>query len=170
MPGGGKNDRGGRRRGRGSGRSGGRGNRTPTTEKQKDEINISNYEISQKVLKSKEKEKSKITKRLGDLSVNERNVQDIMKNHRLGEWGLGQTRALFVYDENQYEKERIELEKDMLNEMVLGNMDGVSERNREILMMDGLEQRATDMRIQKEQDMEMMHQGEDDDHGDDDEW
>ena len=37
-----------------------------------------------------------------------------MKNQRLGRWNLGQTRALFEYDAEQYEKERIELEKDML--------------------------------------------------------
>ena len=41
------------------------------------------------VLKSKEKEKAKITKRLGDLSVDERRIEDTMKNHRLGKWGVG---------------------------------------------------------------------------------
>ena len=62
---------------------------------QKSVINISNQEINLKVNKSKEKEKSKITKNLGDLTVEERKVQDIMKNHKIGDWSLGQTRALF---------------------------------------------------------------------------
>ena len=55
-------------------------------ERDKNGINISNYQINQDVLKSKEKEKAKITKRLGDLSVDERRVEDIMKDHRLGKW------------------------------------------------------------------------------------
>ena len=41
-------------------------------QKDKKMMNITNYEINQDVLKSKEKEKSKITKRLGDLTVDER--------------------------------------------------------------------------------------------------
>ena len=48
--------------------------------------------------KGKEKEKNKITKRLGDLTVEEREVENILKNQRLGDWSLGQTRALYEYD------------------------------------------------------------------------
>jgi hypothetical protein len=133
--------------------------------KEKDITNISNYEIDQEILKSKEKEKAKVTKRLGDLSVDERKVQDLMKNHRLGDWGLGQTRALFVYDEDQYDKERLEIENDILNELVLGNMDGVSERNREIFMMDDLEQRIIGSRVQQELNADMAFFGGDDENG-----
>ena len=73
-------------------------------------LNISNSDINQNVLKSQEKEKARMTKRLGDLSVDERRVEDIMKNHRLDKWGVGQTKALFIYDESQYDMERQELE------------------------------------------------------------
>ena len=64
--------------------------------KQKRVLNVSNYDINQKVLKSKEKEKAKITKNLGDLSVEERKVQDLMKNHRIGEWNFG-SNACIIY-------------------------------------------------------------------------
>lgn len=113
----------------------------------KDLLNISNKEIKDNILKAKEREKSKITKRLGDLSKEEREVENIMKNQRLGRWNLGQTRALFEYDGDQYEKERIELEKDMLDDIRLGVLDNDMERNRSIFMMDHLEQNIIDARI-----------------------
>jgi len=134
-------------------------------EQQKHTINISNYQINQDVLKSKEKEKAKITKRLGDLSVDERRVEDIMKNQRLGKWGVGQTRALFVYDEDQYDKERAELEQDALQEMRIGNMDGVTERTRDIYRMEYMEEAAINDRVQNELDAEIMAQAGDDDFG-----
>ena len=74
-------------------------------------MDISNKDIKTHVLKSKEKEKSKITKRLGDMSTEEREVENLLKNHRIGRWNLGQTRALFEYDGEQYEKERLEAEQ-----------------------------------------------------------
>ena len=79
----------------------------------KKNMNVSNYQINQDVLKSKEKEKSKITKRLGDMSVDDRRIEDVMKNLRLGDWGVGQTKALFVYDGEQYEKERDDMNRDI---------------------------------------------------------
>ena len=134
-------------------------------EKSKNVINISNYQINQDVLKSKEKEKSKITKRLGDLSVDARRVEDIMKNHRLGKWGVGQTRALYIYDENQYEKERAELEKDALEELRLDNTDGVTDRMRDIFRMEHLEEQVVADRIQNELNAEIMAMPGDDDFG-----
>jgi len=113
----------------------------------KDLLNISNKEIKDNILKAKEREKSKITKRLGDMSKEEREVENIMKNQRLGRWNLGQTRALFEYDADQYEKERVELEKDMLDDLRLGILDEDRERNRSIFMMDHLEQDIIDARI-----------------------
>jgi hypothetical protein len=133
--------------------------------KQKKVLNISNNDVNQKVLKSKEKEKAKITKNLGDLSVEERKVQDLMKNHRIGEWSLGQTSALYIYDENQYEKERIEIMEDALRELELGGIDGVSERNSQIISFDLDQERAIQSRINRELNAAIMANGEDNDFG-----
>jgi len=134
--------------------------------KQKKVLNISNKDINENVLKSKEKEKAKITKNLGDLSVEERKVQDIMKNHRIGEWSLGQTSALYIYDENQYEKERMEIMEDALRELELGGIDGVSERNSQIISFDLDQERAVQARINRELNAAIMANGDDDDFGD----
>ena len=133
-------------------------------------LNITNNEINQDVLKSKEKEKAKITKRLGDLSVDERRIEDTMKNHRLGKWGVGQTKSLYVYDENQYDKERKEMEDDAINEFKMGSLDAVSERNREIYKMDYLEEMRVSDDINRELNQDIMALPDDDDfEGDGDE-
>jgi hypothetical protein len=133
-------------------------------------LNVTNNEINQDILKSKEKEKSKITKRLGDLSVDERRIEDTMKNHRLGEWAVGQTKSLYVYDENQYDKERKDMEEDALNEIRMGSLDDVSERNREIYKMDYLEELRVNNDINRELNSDIMAIADDDDYeGDGDE-
>ena len=55
-----------------------------------------------------------------------------MKSYSLGDWALGRTRAVYEYDENQYDKERQKMEEDALLEMRAGGLDDVSEFNREL--------------------------------------
>ena len=95
-------------------------------------LNITPEEVTKNVLKSKEKEKAKITANFRDLADDERKVENIMKNHSLGDWSIGQTRAIFEYDENQYDKEREELEKTALMELKMGVRDEVTEFSSEI--------------------------------------
>ena len=90
-------------------------------------LNISAESINKNVLKVKTKEKEQIVKRLGDLTVEEREIEDIMKNSSLGDWSLGRTKAIFEYDENQYDKEREKMEKDAIMELKSGGLDDVSE-------------------------------------------
>jgi len=113
-------------------------------------ISLSNEQIIKSVLAAKEKEKAKVTKRKGDLSVDELEVDNIMQQHRLGPWSLGQTRALYEYDEDQYEKERVELEKDALMELRLGRIDVVTEGNRDIYAMEEVQEQAMRERVQNE--------------------
>ena len=62
-----------------------------------------------------------------------------MKNHSLGDWSIGQTRAIFEYDDKQYDKE--ELEQDALTELKSGIRDEVTEFNRDIYKMEYLEKK-----------------------------
>ena len=130
-------------------------------------LNYSNKDVIEKVLKAKEKEKNKITTRLGDLTVEEREIENIMKNQRLGEWGLGQTKALFVYDQEQYNKERRELEKDTLIELKMGRNDDVTDMNREIYKLDEVQETDVSNRINAEV-YALNTIAEDDDMGNDD--
>ena len=113
-------------------------------------LNVDSETVNKRVLKSKEKEKSKITLRLKDLTVEEREIENIMKNHSLGDWSIGQTRAIFEYDDKQYDKEREELEQDALTELKSGIRDEVTEFNRDIYKMEYLEKMAEEHRISAE--------------------
>ena len=128
-------------------------------------INMNNQNIHDKILKAKEKEKNKITQTLKDLSIEQRKIENVLKTHRLGKWNVGQTRALFEYDANQYEKERAELEADALLEHKLGKMDEVTAMNRDIYRLDLIrEQEAEKAAWQEATDISDLP--EDDDYGD----
>ena len=75
-------------------------------------INLNNDMIREKSLKSREREKNKMTSELGLLAPAEREVEDLLKTHKLGRWSIGLTKALFEYDQGQYDKEQREIERD----------------------------------------------------------
>ena len=127
-------------------------------------INLSNDDINYKILKAKEKEKEKMKSRLKNLTREERDVENYLKNHRLGKWNVGQTSALFKYDKNRYQEEIEEMMDDLRNELEVGIMDETTEDQREIF---GHEmQDYYDNYEQKENEQILM--GEDDDFGEND--
>jgi len=105
-------------------------------EAEKKILNMNNEMIMERILKIREKEKNRMTKNFEDLSIRQREIEKIMMNHRLGEWSVGLTRALYVYDEDQYEKERERLEKDALEEIKQGKMGADTEMTQSIYKLD----------------------------------
>ena len=100
-------------------------------------------------LVKKEKENIKIM--LGELTIEQRKVENLKKKHRIGDWNLGQKRALFEYDKDQYDKERMHIEKMALQEKeIQGQMDDVSEMNMDIFRMNYDENHAIQQRIDEE--------------------
>jgi hypothetical protein len=67
--------------------------------------NLSYQEIKEKVGRSKDKEKKGIIRELGALTVEERNVENMLKNLRIGRWNVGQQKGLFQYDKDTYDRE-----------------------------------------------------------------
>jgi len=84
----------------------------------------------------------------------------------LGKWSLGQTRALYEYDANQYDKERQEIEDDMLMELRLNNNDEVTARNREIYRLEEVEEQVYRERMNAELMTSFAAMADDDDFGD----
>ena len=117
-------------------------------------LNVSSETINTNVLKSKTKEKEGIVKRIGTLTDEEREIEDIMKNSSLGDWSLGRTKAIFEYDNKQYDKEREKMEKDALMEKKSGGLDDVSEFVGEIFnisnVIEQYEQDEVSRRIENE--------------------
>ena len=131
-------------------------------------LNVSKSKIQKSVMKSRVKEKFGITENLRKLSDQERKIEDTMKNLKLGRWRLGQTKALFEYDADQYDKERNELEKTAILEIQMGKVDDVTLENMEIYMMDDLEEKYREDRLQQEE--LAIDNREDDDRQGEDYW
>ena len=78
-------------------------------EKNKTSVDFSYNDIMKRVGRSKEKEKQGIIKKLRKMSIEERGVEDMLKNYRLEHWNVGQQKGLFQYDKETYKRERDEL-------------------------------------------------------------
>lgn len=119
---------------------------------------------------NKEKEKDIITTYLKDLTDEEREVENLFKNSRLGKWSKGLQKGLRVYQKDTYDEERDELESQTLIDLKLGNNDLVTNMNRNIYAMDAIEEQALQEKIEKEE-LNMGLMGDDDDYeGDGDEY
>ena len=81
-------------------------------EENKDAINYSYKEIMQKVKRDKDVEKQGIIERLGNMSIEERRVENDLKNYRIGRWNVGEQKGLYQYDKKTFDREIDE----MLNE------------------------------------------------------
>ena len=123
--------------------------------KRKKLINLTNTKIESNILKAKEQEKDSIRQNLKNLTNEQRKIENIMKNHKLGRWSFGESRAVFEYDAEQYDKERKEIEDRYLIERRSGAITDTTKSNMELYQMEGenldyLEKQFIDDRISTE--------------------
>ena len=71
-------------------------------------LNMTQNEMYSKLLKYREIEKSEITTYLRDITDELREIENVMKNNRLGNWSKGQTKGLVTYDANTYDGEMLQ--------------------------------------------------------------
>jgi hypothetical protein len=90
-------------------------------------VNFSYSDIKYYVTRSKNKEKMRIVKNLGDLSIEERRVEDMMKNYKLGKWNVGMQKGLVQYDAITNERETNDLMQQLLKDVEEGDIDIVTE-------------------------------------------
>ena len=76
--------------------------------KNKETLNMTQEEMYNKLLKYKEVEKSEITTYLRDISDELREIENVMKNNKLGKWSKGQTKGLVTYTADTYDGEMIQ--------------------------------------------------------------
>ena len=101
-------------------------------EKQKKQLTINYTQLTEKINRSKHREKMDKLDRLGQMDDEAREIDNLKKYSKLGdEWGKGLQKNLRLYDKETYDKER--LEGDATNN--IDEMDGNEEDN-EILMPD----------------------------------
>jgi hypothetical protein len=106
----------------------------------KDTINISYEKVMDRVFKLREKEKDTFTDRLRDLTDEAREVDTILKINKLGTWNKGLTKGLKEYDPENYDQEKIVLQKvTELERKIRNSNSNINDSNIDIIMDDYLE-------------------------------
>ena len=75
----------------------------------KKSVDMTYDKIMTQVNRSKDKEKQGIISYLGNMSIEERKIEDMFKKHKLERWNIGQQKGIFQYDPSTYDRERSEL-------------------------------------------------------------
>ena len=138
--------------------------------KDRADIDLSYDEIMEKVLRSKEKEKDEMTTYLKDLTDEEREIENIHKNNKLGKWGVGLTRSVVHYDADAYDHDRDKMEKRLELNAKLGRLDVVDTMHLDIFEIEQLEREQANDEIEAEEWNMNELANDDDPEGDGDEY
>jgi hypothetical protein len=114
-------------------------------------INNNYKKIKEKISYAKEKEKDIITDFLKNLSDEEREIENILKNNKLEKWNKGMQKGLTQYVKENYDEEREALEKQAIKEKKLNLNNNVTTMNKEIYNLAMDEQDATNNTIEDEE-------------------
>lgn len=139
--------------------------------KEKNAINLNSQMVKEKINRSKDKERHKITSTLRDMNKEEREIENLFKNHRLERWNKGLQKGLTQYVGKTYDEERIEREKEEILEKQLHNREMIGEAftaDREIASLEQEENEIVTERIENDA-FDMNDIPDDDDAGDNDE-
>ena len=138
----------------------------------KSAINVNNKSIKEDITQSKDKEKDIITREFRDMQVAERQVENLMKNLRLGDWNVGATKGLRFYVPETYEQEREQMENEFRRDEEQAKMekkalkrDKVTVRMRDIYADEEEERLHQDAEIEADLADEYNLQGDDDEYG-----
>ena len=91
-------------------------------------------------------------------------IDSLLKNHRLGQWNVGLQKGFREYDQDTYDLERQKLEEQIIKDMKANKDPLVSNMNQEIYDMEAEILQMEVDRIEEEE-LGLEHLGEDDDFG-----
>jgi hypothetical protein len=138
-------------------------------------INVNKKTVKEDITQSKDKEKDIITREFRDMQITEREVENIKKNLRLGDWNIGATKGLRSYVPETYEQEREEMEREFRREEDKAKIekrvrknDKVTERMKDIFADEEEERQHQEGIIDEDLADEFNLQGDDDEYGVDD--
>jgi hypothetical protein len=141
----------------------------------KSAINVNKKSVKEDITQSKDKEKDIITREFRDMQVGEREIENLLKNLRLGDWNVGGTKGLRFYVPETYEEERLQMEREFQrgeekakHEKTEHKRDKVTERMRDIYDAEEEERHHQDALIEAELFDDLNLQGDDDEYGVDD--
>ena len=139
----------------------------------KNAINVNKRDIKEDITQSKDKEKDIITRDLREMQKDEREMENITKNLRIGDWNVGGTKGLRFYVPETYEQEREDMEAEFRREEEKtkhekrAKADKVTQRMRDIYATEEEDTKHQSALIGAELDDDYNLQGDDDDYGGD---
>ena len=139
----------------------------------KNAINVNKRDIKEDITQSKDKEKDIITRDLREMQKDEREMENIRKNLRIGDWNVGGTKGLRFYVPETYEQEREVMEAEFKREEEKAKLDKrvtadkVTERMRDVYATEQDEMHHQAEFIGGELDDDYNRQGDDDEYGGD---
>ena len=131
-------------------------------------ISNSYKKIKDRILQAKAKETKGFTDHLQNLTDEEREVNNLFKSGKLGEWGVGLQKGMTKYDQKNYDVERLKMEAQAMKERKLNQTDNVTDMNKEIYKLDLEEEEQLSASIDEEE-YNMGNIPDDDDFNSDDE-
>jgi hypothetical protein len=137
--------------------------------KEKNKINLNREMIKEKINRAKDKERHKITTTLKEMDKEQRQIENLFKNHRLERWNKGQQKGLTQYVAKTYDEEREEREKDDILERHLEQRELMGQAmtaDRDIARLEEEQNQLVENRINQEVDS-LADMPEDDDYGED---
>ena len=108
-------------------------------------VNLDESDIMDVVFKIRQKEKDTFTDRLKSISIENKDVDSMLKTYKLGAWSKGLQKGLTIYDKETYDEDRDEMEKLVTIENKL-----LKNKRNNIDVNDYLENEASDEAIDKE--------------------
>lgn len=140
--------------------------------KDKDAVNVSRKSIKEDITQSKDKEKDTIVRELGEMQIDEREVEHLKKNLRIGDWNVAGTKGLRFYVPETYDQDREQMEAEFRREEArakldkrLKKSDKVTERMKDIYATEEEEKQHEDNMVERELMDDFIQQGDDDEYG-----
>lgn len=131
----------------------------------KNTINLNYDDLMEKVTRSKEKEKDQIVEFLTELTDEEREIENMFKNHRIGRWSVGMQKGFRVYEGDTYDNERKQIEERTIREARLNKIDGVTRGLMDVFELDAIVE-ENEAQMIEDQELEIEYNGEDNNIGD----
>jgi len=138
-------------------------------------VNVNKKSVKEDITQSKDKEKDIITRELRDMQQDERQVENLMKKLRIGDWNVGGTKGLRFYVPETYEQERDAMESEFQREEMIAKQenrikknDKVTQRMRDVFTTEQEENMQQDALVDAELQDDFHLQGDDDEYGADD--
>ena len=130
-------------------------------------IDLDHDMLMAKVMRSREREKTNITDFLRDLTDEEREIENIFKNNKLGQWNKGLQKGLTQYVKDTYDDERAQEDRQAEKDAKLAQNADLVGANKDIFQLDLDDEEARANEIDREE-YDLGDLPEDDDYGDED--